>query len=77
MITLYEDNSDVIIPDEFLICINESPMAALNFNKMSETSKKQYVDFVYAAKSLDARARRITKTIEKLEKGLKYHEKEE
>lgn len=76
-VTLYEDNSEVIIPDEFLICVNESPMAAFNFDKMSETSKKQYVDYVYAAKSLDARTRRLAKTIDKLEKGLKYHEKED
>jgi hypothetical protein len=76
-IVLYEDNSDVIIPDEFLICINESPLAKLYFEKMSNTSKKQYVDYVYAAKSLDAQARRLTKSIEKLEKGLKYHEKED
>jgi hypothetical protein len=44
---------------------------------MSETSKKQYVDYVYSVKSLDAQARRMTKTIEKLERGLKYHEQEE
>jgi hypothetical protein len=76
-VVLYEDTSDIVIPDEFLLCVYESPQAKFHFDKMSDTSKKQYVDYVYAAKSLDARTRRLTRTIEKLEKGLKYHEKDD
>ena len=76
-ITLFEDKSEIVIPDDFLVCLYESPQAQFNFEKMSATSQKQYVDYVYGAKSMEAQARRMTKTIEKLEKGLKYHEKED
>ena len=76
-LTLYEDTSAVEIPDEFLICLYESPQARFHFESLSLTSQKQYVDYVFAAKSHEARARRLTKSIEKLEKGLKYHETDE
>lgn len=75
-IVLYEDKSEIVIPDEFLLCLEDYPQARFHFKKMSTTSQKQYIDYVYGTKSLDARTRRMTKTIEKLEKGLKYHEKE-
>lgn len=76
-VTLFEDQSEVIIPNDFILCLLESPEAHFNFEKMSSTSQKQYIDYVYGAKSLEAQARRMTKSIEKLEKGLKYHEKDE
>ena len=75
-LTLYEDTSALEIPEEFLLCLFESPQARFHFENLSPTSQKQYVDFVFATKSLEARTRRLTKSIEKLEKGLKYHEKE-
>lgn len=76
-VILYEDASEIVIPEDFLVCLYESPQAQFQFEKMSMTSQKQYVDYVYGAKSMDAQARRMTKTIQKLEKGLKYHEKDE
>ena len=76
-LSMFEDKSEVIIPNHFILCLLESPEAHFNFEKMSSTSQKQYVDYVYGAKSLEAQARRMTKSIEKLEKGLKYHEKDE
>ncbi|MBK8633534.1 MAG: YdeI/OmpD-associated family protein [Saprospiraceae bacterium] len=76
-IVLFEDKSEIEIPVDFLTCLYESPKAQFHFEKMSGTSQKQYVDYVFGAKSLDAQARRMAKSIEKLEKGLKYHEKEE
>lgn len=75
-IELYEDKSEVKIPEEFILCLAESPLAKHYFEQMSATSQKQYVDYIFAAKSLETRANRIAKSIEKLEKGLKYHQKE-
>ncbi len=76
-IILYEDKSEIIIPDDFLVCLYESPTARIHFEKMSSTSQKQYVDYVFAAKGLEAKARRMAISISKLEKGLKYHQKDE
>lgn len=76
-IVLHEDQSEVMIPDDFLLCLNESPLAKHHFEKMSSTSQKQYIDYVFSAKSMKTKAHRLTKTIQKLEKGLKYHQKDE
>jgi hypothetical protein len=74
-VILYEDQSALEIPEEFIICLKESPKAYHFFNTISETSKKQFVDYVYAVKSRSAQAERIAKSLEKMELGLKYHEK--
>jgi hypothetical protein len=75
-VELFEDQSAIEIPEEFMLCLLDSPEAKHHFENMSATSQKQYIDYVFAAKSMETRARRLTKTIEKLEKGLKYHQKE-
>jgi hypothetical protein len=75
-VTLLEDNSEIVIPGEFLDCLNESPVAKINFEKMTSTSQKQYVDYIYGAKHIETQALRMAKSIEKLEKGLKHHESE-
>jgi hypothetical protein len=73
-ITLHFDGSPLLIPDEFLVCLLESPKAHSVFQSFSETSKKHYVDWIYEAKSLETRVNRIAKTIEKLELGLKLYQ---
>ncbi len=74
IITLWEDNSPLVIPEEFTICVHESPKAETFFNTLSDTSKKQFVDYIYSSKSILTRANRIAKTIEKLEQRKKWHE---
>jgi hypothetical protein len=74
-IELYYDNSSVAVPDEFQLVLEEFPSAAKYFYGLSETSKKQYIDYIYSVKSKEAKDRRLEKTIEKLEQGLKFHMK--
>jgi hypothetical protein len=73
-IILYHDDSPLIIPDEFLVCLMESPKAHSVFQSFSETSQKHYIDWIYDSKSLETRVNRMAKTIEKLEKGLKLYQ---
>jgi hypothetical protein len=73
-IILYQDDSPLEIPDEFLVCLMESPKAHSVFESFSDTSKKHYIDWIYDTKSLETRVNRIAKTIEKLELGLKLHQ---
>ena len=73
-IILSFDDSPLVIPEEFLVCLMESPKAYAVFQSFSETSQKHYVDWVYEGKSLETRVNRIAKTIEKLEKGLKLYQ---
>jgi hypothetical protein len=74
-IEIYPDNSSYEIPEEFLFCLQDSPPALTYFNSISETSKKQYIDWIYAAKSNGTRIERMSKAIEKLALKKKYHEK--
>lgn len=73
-VTLYIDDSELVIPEEFYLCLLDHPTSMANFDQLTSTSKKQYIDYVMDAKTFETRARRMTNTIVKLEKGLKYHE---
>ncbi len=74
-IVLFKDNSALIIPEEFLLCLQDDPIAFAYFNSISETSKKQYIDYVYGTKNLDIRAKRIVNALQKLALQKKWHEK--
>ncbi len=73
-IVLYYDDSPVVIPEEFLVCLLESPKAYQVFQSFKATSQKHYIDWIYATKSLTTRVNRIAKAIVKLEKGLKIYQ---
>jgi hypothetical protein len=73
-ITLYADDSPVEIPDEFLLCLLDSPNAHRFFQTLTNSAQKQYIDWMYAAKRLETRVHRIAKAIEKMERGLKLYE---
>jgi hypothetical protein len=73
-IVLFHDNSPLVIPEEFLVCLLESPKAHATFQSIRETSQKHYIDWIYESKSLETRVNRIAKAIEKLEKGLKLYQ---
>lgn len=77
LVVLYRDDSDLIIPEEFNLCLADNALAKKYFDLLPVTSKKQYIDYVMSAKSLGTRAKRMTTTLEKLEKGLKYHHKDD
>jgi hypothetical protein len=73
-IILYYDDSPLVIPDEFLVCLLESPKAHAFFQSISDSSKKHYIDWVYDSKSLETRVNRVAKAIEKMELGLKVYQ---
>jgi hypothetical protein len=71
-VELYLDDSPVVIPDDFLVCLMESPEANEFFITLSETNQKYYIDWVEEAKKLETKADRICKVIERLERGDKF-----
>jgi hypothetical protein len=73
-ITLYYDDSPLVIPEEFLVCLLDAPKAHAFFQSISDTSKKHYIDWIYGGKALETRVNRIAKAIEKLEMGLKLYQ---
>ena len=65
-IILYEDNGVTDIPDEFALCLKSDEVAFNRFLSLSESEKKEYVDWIYSAKKEDTRVERIAKTLNKL-----------
>ena len=76
-VILYADNTPLSIPDELMVCLLDAPNAHTFFMSLTETHQKAYIDWIYDAKRLETKVNRIAKTIEKLEIGLKFNEKEE
>ena len=71
-VILYKDDTPFVIPDEFLVCLTESPQAELFFNTLTISNQRFYVDWIYSAKRLETKVNRIAKTIERLEKKEKF-----
>lgn len=73
-VVLYPDDSAVVVPDDILACLLESPKAFQFFESLSDSNKKYYLDWIEAAKKLETKAERILKTMERLEKGRKFYD---
>ena len=67
----------VEIPKELLACFEqELPEVLGTFMEFTEGQRKAYIDWVYAAKTDPTKVIRIVKMMERLGKGLKFHERE-
>jgi hypothetical protein len=75
-VILFPDNKPLEIPEEMELCIKDEPAAWKFFKSLSESEKKFYVTWVYAAKRIDTKVNRMTKTVDRLRRGLKMYEKE-
>lgn len=71
-VILYADNAPTDIPDEFLDCLKEEPIAHQTFLNYTDRQQKQIIDWVYSAKTDDTKVRRIAETLDKLLKQGKY-----
>lgn len=76
-IILFSDDSKLEIPEEFILCLKDDPMAFHFFNSLSESEKKYYVQWIYSAKREETKINRMAKSINRLTRGLKMYDKEE
>lgn len=74
-ITLYPDSKPLAIPEEFQTCLADDPIALKFFNTLSEGEQKYYIDWIYSAKKDETKTARIAKTINRLTRNLKMHDK--
>jgi len=76
-VILYSDNSLLEIPEEILDCFeNEPKKIHSTFLNFTEGEQKAYLDWIYNAKSDETKANRILKMMNRLEKKLKFYDKE-
>ena len=66
-ITLYLDELQSVIPEDFLLCLQDEPKVHTHFNHFTETKKKEIIDWIFSAKTEDEKIERMAKTLEKLE----------
>jgi len=73
-VTLYLDDSPVVVPDELLVCLQDSPIAHQFFMELSESNQKYYIDWIEGSKKMETKAERISRAIQRLENGLKFYD---
>jgi hypothetical protein len=75
-VILYPDNEPIEVPEEMLLCLKEEPAALKFFNSLAESEQKFYLQWIYSARKDETKVDRLAKTINKLMRGLKFHDKE-
>ena len=68
------DNAPTEIPEEFLNCLLDDPAALKTFLNYTDGQQKEFIDWIYSAKTDDTKIERIAETLHKLarKKKLRY-----
>jgi hypothetical protein len=74
-VVLYEDNSPVEIPEELRACLEEDPIANKNFLSYTDGQRKEYIDWIYSAKTDETKVKRIVDTLNRLAADKKFRDK--
>jgi hypothetical protein len=73
-VVLYADNAPTEIPKEFLDCLKEDQVAYKSFFTYTDGQKKEFIDWIYSAKTDDTKVQRIAATLDKLVKKEKLRD---
>lgn len=65
-ITLFSKELPTIIPEDFLLCLKDEPIAYQNYLQLHETEQQQIIEWIYAIKRDDLKVERIVQSIDKL-----------
>jgi hypothetical protein len=69
-VTLYSLEAPLPVPDDFMLCLQDEPAALRNFESLSENTKKEYLDWIYAISSEEIIVGRMASAINRLALGL-------
>lgn len=72
-ITIYEDKTSLIIPQELLLCLEYEDGVLEKFGVYTNGQKKAFVNWINSAKTEQTKADRIAKTITMIQKGEKFY----
>lgn len=72
-ITLYEDITPLVIPEELLLCMSYEDGISEKFELYSYGQKKVCIDWIDSAKTEQTKAERIAKAIILVQKGEKFY----
>jgi hypothetical protein len=71
-IVLYADDDPTEIPEELMLCLLDNPPAHKTFLSYSDGEQKAFINWIYSARTDKTKVERISKTLDKLEKGQKF-----
>lgn len=71
------NNDPLEIPYELMACLDDEPAAKKFFYSLSDSEKKYYIQWIYAAKTEPTKVNRMAKAIDRLAKKLKMYDKDE
>ncbi len=75
-IVLFADNSPIVIPEELKDCFAlEPPSIWETFCSLSEGEQKRYIDWIYDAKKVQTRVKRITQMMKQVASRRRLGEK--
>ncbi|WP_020532158.1 YdeI/OmpD-associated family protein [Flexithrix dorotheae] len=76
-VVLYSDESPLEIPTEIIECFKNEPQKIYEtFLSFTEGEQKTYIDWIYEAKTEDTKADRIVKMMDRLQRNLRFYDKE-
>jgi Domain of unknown function (DUF1905)/Bacteriocin-protection, YdeI or OmpD-Associated len=73
-VILFADNSAIEIPEEFLLCLQDEPLAKQFFLKLTESEQQFYIKWIYSAKQEVTKIKRIAEAITRLNKKEKFYQ---
>ena len=65
-ITLYSQELPKINTEDFYLCLQDDPVAHVNFNKLTEKEQIELIEWIYAPKNEQLKVERIAKALDKL-----------
>ncbi len=68
-VILFSDNGPAEIPEEFMLCLLEDPVAHKAFIGLSDGQQKKLIDWIYSAKTDDTKIERMAETMNRLVTG--------
>jgi len=74
-VVLFADNAPTEIPKELLICLLEDPIAHNTFLSYTDGQQKEFIEWIYSAKTDDTKVERIAETLNRLAKQQKFRAK--
>lgn len=66
-LVLFLDEPQMVIPEDFLVCLREEPKLLKHFENYPQQQQKEITNWIFTAKTEDDKITRIAKTLEKLE----------
>jgi hypothetical protein len=65
-VILFSDKGPAEIPEEFMVCLLEDPVAHKTFISLSDGQQKKFIDWIYSAKTDDTKVERMAETMNRL-----------